>query len=58
LTLEKNLEHAMHPQGGGGFKGFASAAGPLASCFVEAGEPQVCKTVKEHGLETQAVNLR
>ena len=26
----KSLEHAMHPQGGGGFKGFAPAAGPFA----------------------------
>ena len=54
----KNLEHAMHPQGGGGFRGFAPAAGPLASCFVEAGELQVCKNVREHGSETQAVSLR
>ena len=26
----KSLEHAMHPQGGGGFKGFDLAAGPFA----------------------------
>ena len=26
----KGLEHAMHPQEGGGFKGFALAAGPFA----------------------------
>ena len=54
----KNPELAMLPQGGGGFKGFAIAAGPLASCFVEAGELHVCKTVREHGLETQPANLR
>ena len=27
----KSSEHAMHPQGGGGFKGFAPAAGPFVS---------------------------
>ena len=48
----KSLEHAMHPQGGDGFKGFAPAASPFALWRLES-----CKTVREHGLETQAVNL-
>ena len=43
----KSLEHAMHPQGGRRiFKGFAPAAGFLASCFVKAGEVQVCSIVR------------
>jgi len=40
------------------FKGFAPAAGTLASFSVEAAELQACKTVREHGLETQAISLR
>ena len=32
----KSSEHSMHPQGGGGFKGFAPAAGSLALWRLES----------------------